>query len=468
MRSIHVHVIAVLLVALLLVACNGESGPSLPSPTATQVPDTPTAIPATATVAPPTATASGAGHADGQLPPVAPPTATASPTATQVPDTPTAIPATATVAPPTATASPTATQVPDTPTAIPATATVAPPTATASPTATQVPDTPTAIPATATVAPPTATVAPTATEPPVTPSPVPATATRVPPRAAASTLPPIATIRPDLPPYNRAEWGSWIDADDDCQNTRQEVLIEESLITVTFKTTRQCDVATGQWFGVFTATTVTVPGELDIDHLVPLKQAHDSGGWAWVTERKRRYANSLDDPDHLIAVTASANRSKGSRGPEAWKPANRSYWCEYATDWVRVKNTWGLSVTPAEAGALQEMLATCGADSQPQPTAAAVPAQVPSPTVTPAPATAPAPTVTPAPAATSVPVGFDPANYIGKGDAFNCGDFENQAQAQAVLRADPSDPNRLDGRDQDGRACESLPAPKDLNPVPRS
>jgi Excalibur calcium-binding domain len=35
----------------------------------------------------------------------------------------------------------------------------------------------------------------------------------------------------------------------------------------------------------------------------------------------------------------------------------------------------------------------------------------------------------------------------------NCGDFATQAEAQAVLVADPSDPNNLDGND-DGQACE--------------
>jgi len=54
------------------------------------------------------------------------------------------------------------------------------------------------------------------------------------------------------------------------------------------------------------------------------------------------------------------------------------------------------------------------------------------------------------------PSGFDPSRYLGQGDRYNCGDFATQAQAQAVLNADPSDPNRLDG-DNDGIACESLP-----------
>ena len=61
---------------------------------------------------------------------------------------------------------------------------------------------------------------------------------------------------------------------------------------------------------------------------------------------------------------------------------------------------------------------------------------------------------------------FDPSAYLGQGDAYNCADFASQADAQAVLRADPSDPNRLDA-DKDGIACERSPAPRDLAPVPR-
>ncbi len=48
------------------------------------------------------------------------------------------------------------------------------------------------------------------------------------------------------------------------------------------------------------------------------------------------------------------------------------------------------------------------------------------------------------------------APVSGGGDVYNCSDFGSQAEAQAVLSADPSDPNGLDG-DNDGVACESLP-----------
>ncbi len=81
--------------------------------------------------------------------------------------------------------------------------------------------------------------------------------------------------------------------------------------------------------------------------------------------------------------------------------------------------------------------------------------------VTTAPVTTAPVAIAPAPLA-----GFDPTRYIGQGDRYNCSDFASQAQAQAVLRADPRDPNRLDA-DRDGIACESNRAPFDRVPVPR-
>jgi hypothetical protein len=62
---------------------------------------------------------------------------------------------------------------------------------------------------------------------------------------------------------------------------------------------------------------------------------------------------------------------------------------------------------------------------------------------------------------------FDPLPYIGQGDAYNCTDFTSQADAQAVLRADPSDPNKLDQGGLPGVACESNRGIRDIDPVAR-
>ena len=169
----------------------------------------------------------------------------------------------------------------------------------------------------------------------------------------------VASIPEGLSAYDRDDWRHWTDEDGDCQNARHEVLIEESLSEVTYRDDRECQVVAGEWFGAFTGTTVREAGDLDIDHLVPLKNAHESGGWAWTAERKEKYANNLAEPVHLIAVTSSANRSKGAKDPDEWRPPDESYWCEYAAGWITVKQTWDLSVTHTEAEALKEMLDTC-------------------------------------------------------------------------------------------------------------
>ena len=103
---------------------------------------------------------------------------------------------------------------------------------------------------------------------------------------------------------------------------------------------------------------------LDIDHTVPLGNAHASGAWQWTSQQREQYANYLDNPQHLIAATANANRSKGAPGPEDWKPGDRTYWCRYAVDWVTIKGTWDLTPTAAEFAALEEMLTTCDVPHQ--------------------------------------------------------------------------------------------------------
>lgn len=61
---------------------------------------------------------------------------------------------------------------------------------------------------------------------------------------------------------------------------------------------------------------------------------------------------------------------------------------------------------------------------------------------------------------------FSPAAFAqSELNDLDCADFGSQADAQAELRSDPSDPNGLDGNDDDGIACESLPAPTDEVPV---
>lgn len=137
------------------------------------------------------------------------------------------------------------------------------------------------------------------TEPttPPTDVPQPPTATPVPTPTAIHTTElnllkiAVAEIPADLPDYYRDDWKHWTNSDGDCQDARQEVLVAESRASVAYRTDRQCRVSAGEWLAPYTNTVVTDPCKLDVDHMVPLGNAHASGAWRWSPERREQYAN---------------------------------------------------------------------------------------------------------------------------------------------------------------------------------
>ena len=189
------------------------------------------------------------------------------------------------------------------------------------------------------------------------PTPVPTSTTT--PAATTTLVITVAAVPAGIPEYDRGEWRHWVDQDGDCQDARQEVLIAESLEEVTYETDRECRVETGRWWAPHLGHHLENPRHIDVDHHVPLKNAHLSGGWRWDAEMKEDYANYLEDDAHLVAISARHNRSKGARGPEEWAPPNNALWCQYAVDWTEIKELWGLTMTPVESEIVMDMLGTC-------------------------------------------------------------------------------------------------------------
>ena len=153
-------------------------------------------------------------------------------------------------------------------------------------------------------------------------------------------------------PYDRSLYKHWVDADGDCQDTRQEVLISESLRPVVLDD-RGCRVVSGEWKDLYTGQTFTDPSRLDIDHFIPLGEAHRSGADTWTPEQRQAFANDLMHEHSLIAVSASANRSKGDRDPANWLPPDESFHCEYIKRWVAVKAYFNLRMDATERNFLQ-------------------------------------------------------------------------------------------------------------------
>jgi hypothetical protein len=227
--------------------------------------------------------------------------------------------------------------------------------------------------------------------------------------------------------YDREQFGqAWADVDRNGCDTRNDVLARD-LTQETFKPgTGDCVVLTGTLADPYTGTTITFQkgdgSSVDIDHVVALSDAWQTGAFGWDEARRTALAN---DPLNLLAVDYSANRQKGDGDAATWLPGNRGYRCAYVARQVAVKSAYGLWVTPAEHDAIAGVLASCPGEPVPSPAA-------------PAPPTAqPAPTPADVPAGTAYP---------------NCA-AARAAGAAPLHRGDPGWSDSMDG-DGDGIACE--------------
>ena len=184
------------------------------------------------------------------------------------------------------------------------------------------------------------------------------------PARAATVSQPLRTMVASLPVagevrtgYNRDLFNHWIDADGDGCNTRYEVLIAEA--TTAPSVGSGCTLSGGRWTSYFDGAAWTDPADLDIDHLVPLAEAWDSGARTWSAAQRQSFANDLGDARALAAVTDDVNQSKGDRDPAEWMPSVASVSCRYVTEWTAVKTRWGLSVDSTEKSALTSYAASC-------------------------------------------------------------------------------------------------------------
>ncbi|MDB9766987.1 HNH endonuclease family protein [Amylibacter sp.] len=129
----------------------------------------------------------------------------------------------------------------------------------------------------------------------------------------------------NIPAYDRGLFGSWKDFDNDCQNTRHELLQILSLDEFTL-TDNTCRVLTGLWLDPYTNMYFSMSSELDIDHLVPLKYAWTRGAYNWPKSKRVKFSN---DESNLFAVKKSVNRQKSAMGPAMWLPPSDNFKCEY-------------------------------------------------------------------------------------------------------------------------------------------
>jgi hypothetical protein len=159
--------------------------------------------------------------------------------------------------------------------------------------------------------------------------------------------------------YDRALFDHWRDVDGDGCDSRDQVLKRDS-ISLPQVDPVNCNVVAGDWVSPYDGARWSNPSDIDIDHVVALKEAWDSGAWAWSAAQRKAFANDTSDSRTLLAVTDSVNQSKSDKDPSNWLPPLQSYTCTYLGNWIAVKVRWNLSMDSSEFGRIKNLLqSTC-------------------------------------------------------------------------------------------------------------
>lgn len=153
------------------------------------------------------------------------------------------------------------------------------------------------------------------------------------------------------PPFDPSAFGTWLDKDGDCRDTRNELLTQMSSGQV-WTVGGGCEVRRGQWLDPYTGKVLVEADDVGIDHLVPLFWAWQNGAWTWDDATRERFAN---DTANMYVVEMATIRAKAQAAPNEWMPPDAAFHCAYATRFERIRREYELIVPLEEQRALDRV-----------------------------------------------------------------------------------------------------------------
>jgi hypothetical protein len=163
--------------------------------------------------------------------------------------------------------------------------------------------------------------------------------------------------------YERSQFGPpWSDVDRNGCDTRNDILYRD-LTSIVFKSgTRDCVVLSGILVDPYSGEKISFERgakssmDVQIDHVVALSNAWQTGAFKLSYEKRREFAN---DPMNLLAVIGRLNSQKGDGDAATWLPPRKDIRCAYVAQQIFVKAKYGLWVTPPEKAAMLRILSSC-------------------------------------------------------------------------------------------------------------
>ena len=163
--------------------------------------------------------------------------------------------------------------------------------------------------------------------------------------------------------YTRDQFGpAWKDVDANGCDTRNDIL-KRDLKSIVYKGVGEdCVILSGVLTDPYSGETinflrgVATSSEIQIDHVVALSNAWQTGAFKLTLAQRSAFAN---DPSNLLAVKGILNSQKGDGDAATWLPPRKSYRCEYVSKQVLVKAKYGLWLTAPEKAAILKILKSC-------------------------------------------------------------------------------------------------------------
>lgn len=161
--------------------------------------------------------------------------------------------------------------------------------------------------------------------------------------------------------YTREQFGTaWSDVDRNGCDTRDDILRRDLTSIRVRASTAGCVVVAGSLADPYTGTSIpfakSAAAKVQIDHVVALSNAWQTGAQGWPATTRLAFAN---DPLNLLAVDGEANQQKGDADAATWLPPHKDFRCAYVSRQVAVKLRYRLWVTAPERDAVARILQGC-------------------------------------------------------------------------------------------------------------
>lgn len=160
--------------------------------------------------------------------------------------------------------------------------------------------------------------------------------------------------------YSRDAFGpAWSDVDHNGCDTRNDIL-QRDLDNKQLE--GNCTVLKGTLDDPYTGKTIAFTRgkessmAVQIDHIVPLSYAWQTGANKWNDAKRAQFAN---DPSNLLAVDGPTNGKKSDKGLSDFLPPDTKYQCKYVQQFKAITEKYQLELKAADIQKYKEVSAKC-------------------------------------------------------------------------------------------------------------